>query len=297
MVGRGASARVHQVQLQKTNEIVAVKSFDASHFVVAHNELDVYRELCAIQNPFVAKFINTEEDAEHVHIVMQFCEGGDLFRRFERLREEMVEISEHVIFYMAELVHALDVMHTNCIVLNDLKTENVGIDADGHVCLIDFGLSSLHVTSDRQLHLLNGSSHSMPPEKAMHQGYGLPADMFALGCLLYEICTGCRPSAYYDSKTGGSELDPAVLRNVQDPYCDAMKVLTQHDPSARPSASEFKSHPLFYGVDWVKVAEKQVKPPWVPVVSDDHVLDPDAFDLQYVHKPDLGWFSAASSSV
>lgn len=297
MVGHGASAKVHQVQLCKTREVVAVKSFDANHFGAAQNELEVFQELSSISNPFVAKFIAAEEDEEHVHIMMQFCAGGDLFRRFECLRQQRVDISEHVVFYMAELVHALHIMHTNQIVLNDLKTENVALDEHGHVCLIDFGVSSLQVRHDCQLRQLNGSVHCIPPEKAQHQGYGAPADMFALGCLLYELCTGQRPSAYYENKKRGSQVDADVVQQLEDPYRDAIKVLTSDDPVQRPSAARFKSHELFRGVDWNKVANKEVKAPWTPNSCEEHALDPDAFDPAYVEKPDFSVFGSCRVSM
>lgn len=286
---------VHQLLVRKTKQIVAVKTFDADALHLAHNECNVYRKLKSTGNPFVAKFYGAEENACYFHLILQFCEGGDLFRRFERLREEQVDISGHVVFYMAELVCALELIHASHVVVNDLKTENVALDAEGHVCLIDFGLSAMNVTSPSQLTEVYGSAHSMAPEKVSGQGYGTPADMYALGCVLYEMCTGQRPCAYA-REGGGSKLDDVVLQNLPDVYRDAIKVLTLEDPDVRVTATQFKTNQLFYGVDWSKVATKQLKAPWTPCVDGDHfALDPDAFDPALLTKPDFNLFRLASS--
>lgn len=287
MVGRGASAVVHQVQLCKSNNIVAVKSFDADHFGLAANELCVYRSLAATKNPFVVEFYGAEEDIHNIHLVLQFCAGGDLFRRFERLRQDRVELGAHILFYMAELVCALEHVHDHNIVVNDLKSENVGLDADGHIRLIDFGLSVLDATS--LLYEMNGSEHCMPPEKVVGEGYGAPVDMFALGCLLYELCSGQRPLSYLTGR-GGSKLDPDVLATMGDEYRDAIHRLTEENPNQRLTATQFKQHALFKGVDWNKVAARQVDAPWTPTRCEYHTLDPDAFDSSQVEKPDLSMF-------
>ncbi len=67
-------------------------------------------------------------------------------------------------FYLCEIACALSFLHSMDIVYRDLKTENVMLDAEGHVKLIDFGLSKQLLTSDELTHTFCGTVEYMAPE-------------------------------------------------------------------------------------------------------------------------------------
>ena len=69
---------------------------------------------------------------------MDFLNGGELFYH---LRREQKFDEERIRYYAAEIILALECLHSNGIIYRDLKPENILLDSDGHVRLTDFGLS------------------------------------------------------------------------------------------------------------------------------------------------------------
>ena len=94
--------------------------------------------LAAVKHPFVVRMHYAFQTAQKLYMVMDFVQGGDFFtylRREGHLPEERVRI------YIAEIALALHHLHGCGIVYRDLKPENVLLDEEGHVKLVDFGLS------------------------------------------------------------------------------------------------------------------------------------------------------------
>jgi serine/threonine protein kinase len=84
----------------------------------------------------------TFQDLSNLYFVLEYVRGGELFslvRRYTRLPNENAK------FYAAEIVLAVEYLHTHNIAHRDLKPENVLIDATGHIKLADFGFSK-HIT-------------------------------------------------------------------------------------------------------------------------------------------------------
>ena len=80
---------------------------------------------------------------------MEYVHGGDLFFHIRKSKAFTLERTK---FYAAELVLAIEFMHQNGVIYRDLKPENVLIDSEGHIKIIDFGLSNfkeLRSSSDR----------------------------------------------------------------------------------------------------------------------------------------------------
>lgn len=96
--------------------------------------------------------------------------GGDLFHyiRKHKLKPKQIE------FLAAEIVLALEHLHSKGIIYRDLKPENIMLDKTGHIKLVDFGLSKL--IGEERAKTTCGSAEYMAPEILRRKGYGFGAD-------------------------------------------------------------------------------------------------------------------------
>ena len=147
VLGKGAYGKVFQVRKKKgqnQGELYALKSVNKSR--IASSQTDIRHTkaerdvLVKTDHPFVVKLYWAFETPKRLYLVQEFCRGGELFRRME---VERMMLEEHARFYLCEIVCAIEYLHSIDIIYRDLKTENVMLEQNGHVKLIDFGLSKL----------------------------------------------------------------------------------------------------------------------------------------------------------
>jgi len=118
--------------------------------------------------------------------------GGNLFFFMSHFPKQDLNINI-VKFYMAEIVVALDLIHSQNIMYRDLKPENILIDIDGHVKISDFGLSKQIRRRDEVSSTFCGSPEYLPPEMILGYDHSRTVDFYTLGCLLYEMLVGFPP--------------------------------------------------------------------------------------------------------
>ena len=121
--------------------------------------------------------------------------GGELF---SYLRSAGRFNNNATLFYAAEIVSALDYLHSLDVVYRDLKPENLLIDRDGHLKIIDFGFAKR--VTDRTWTLC-GTPEYLAPEIIQSKGHNKAVDWWALGILIYEMLAGYPP--FFDDNPFG----------------------------------------------------------------------------------------------
>lgn len=109
-------------------------------------KLDVLKDevkiLASLDHPNIVKYYETYESPNYLYLVMEYCEGGELFKRLtERPREEFTE--QKAARIMKSLFLAVNYLHNMGIAHRDIKPENVMYGSDERIKIIDFGLSKL----------------------------------------------------------------------------------------------------------------------------------------------------------
>ncbi len=214
LIGRGAMAEVYRAR-EDDGRVVALKLLEGA---VAHDERFRRRFLretelaTSLHDPHIVSTLASGEDGGRLFLAMEFVEGPDL-RRI--LREGGRLEPERAVGLVEQAAGALDVAHAAGLVHRDVKPGNilVGSDPDGeHVYVCDFGLAR-HVSSVSSLtgdRGFVGTIDYVPPEQIEGATVDARADVYSLGCVLYECLAGVRP---YDRD---SELS-VVFAHLNEP--------------------------------------------------------------------------------
>jgi len=206
-------------------------------------------------------------------------EGGELF--FHLQREKRFS-EDRVRFYGAEIVLALEHLHAAGIIYRDLKPENLLLTNEGHICMTDFGLckEGLFSPEDRT-ETFCGTPEYLAPEVLAGQGYGKAVDWWSFGSLLYEMLTGLPPFYSQDVQEMYRKIISDRLVFPDYVSMDARLLLEQlleRDPEKRLSDPNLiKRQSFFKTIDWEKLFNKAIKPPFLPDVksaADTSQIDP-----------------------
>ncbi len=165
LLGRGAFGRVRLVVHRATGEHLAMKTLSKRMLVQAKQVSGVLTEKAVLAaagegHPFVVKLHYAFQDAEQLHMVLDFCPGGDLY---DVLEAQTTLSLERAKLYAAEVALGLAHLHDAlAIIYRDLKPENILLDAKGHAKLTDFGLAVRHGSRKS----FAGSTEYIAPEVA-----------------------------------------------------------------------------------------------------------------------------------
>ncbi|TKA51975.1 hypothetical protein B0A53_05059 [Rhodotorula sp. CCFEE 5036] len=287
-IGQGSFGQVFRVRKRDTKRIYAMKVIRKSSLNTPEALAQVVTERTVLAKtndcPFLVGLKFSFQSAEELFLVMDYKGGGEVFQHLQRDGGRFGE--DKVRFYVAEIVLALDFLHSKNIVYRDLKPENCLLDGSGHVVLCDFGLSKVLDSADAKCRTLCGTTSFLAPEVLLDVGYSYPADWWSLGVLLFEMCFGWSPF-YAESRI--EEYERILQMEIKIPnkrgygpeVKDLLLKLLERDPEkrlgAKRGAAELQGHPFFASIDWAKLAVRRVSPPFKPVTHADDD-EPDYYD-------------------
>ena len=173
-------------------------------------------------------------------IEMEYADGGNLA---ETLAKKTVRIEEReIISIFSQIVSAIRHMHDNNVLHRDLKTANIFLTKENMVKVGDFGISKMLSTHRGGAHTVLGTPYYISPEMCEGKVYDEKSDIWALGCILYEM-------AALQKTFEGSNLPALVNKIMKGQFApirgnytplfkQLVRDLLQRDPEFRPSATE-----------------------------------------------------------
>ena len=230
LLGAGGMGEVYRARDQRLDRDVAIKMLrrdvTADRDQLARFEREA-RLLASLNHPNIAT-IHGVESTDGVHaIVMELVEGDTLAERLGSGRGARRLAVDEALNFAKQIADGLDAAHERGIVHRDLKPSNIKITPDGVVKVLDFGIAksvrSAHAmqTLDEELTVTRdgtrdgvviGTAAYMSPEQARGQAVDKRADIWAFGCVLYEMLTG---RVAFAGATG-SDTIAAVLQREPD---------------------------------------------------------------------------------
>ncbi|ESU36847.1 Kinase, NEK [Giardia duodenalis] len=259
IIGSGSFGKVHKVQSRTNGRIFACKEIDYAKMSEKEKKLLVHEvnTLKELSHENIVSYIDrfVERENAKMFIVMEYCENGDLARYIKRHKTDRRYIAEEKIWSVfVQLLHALNYCHslhkhddtgTHKVIHRDIKPGNVFLTRDGSIKLGDFGLCrSLGELSQAKTNV--GTPLYMAIEVLQKQSYTEKADIWSLGCVIYELCALQPPfvASNMDSlkakvKQGARPAIPAHYSSDLSAVIDSM---LNSNFNSRPSAAELLNH-------------------------------------------------------
>ncbi|KAL6485908.1 hypothetical protein MHYP_G00053000 [Metynnis hypsauchen] len=288
LLGKGTFGKVILVKERATGKYYAMKILKKDVIVakdeVAHT-LTENRVLQGSKHPFLTGLKHSFQTNDRLCFVMEYANGGELFFHLSRDR---VFSEERARFYGAEIVSALDYLHSEKkVVYRDLKLENLMLDKDGHIKITDFGLCKEGITEGATMKTFCGTPEYLAPEVLEDNDYGRAVDWWGLGVVMYEMMCGRLPFYNQDHEKLFELILMEEIRfpRTLSPEAKALLAgLLQKDPKQRlgggpEDAKEIMQHKFFSGIEWKDVYEKKLTPPFKPQVTSE--TDTRYFDVEF----------------
>ncbi|CAH0516578.1 unnamed protein product [Peronospora belbahrii] len=285
VLGQGGFGTVVLVQRHlNPDEYFAIKIIDKQSG--AESALKERRILSGVRHPFLTCLRFAFQTQTKLYLGMDYYKGGNLYLHMHSSKmDPNVSTSsgrrfsvERARFYAAELAIALSYLHAHGIIYRDLKPDNIMLDKTGNIRLVDFGISKqLRLEGEPGSHsysqagTLAGSPAYIAPEQLVTQKpqYGMEADWWSYGVLLYEMLTGSTP--FFDSnisqmykKIQTADVKYERYPPIDEDAIDLLKKLLVRDPAERVNIDGVRSHPFFASINWERLELKEVEPPFIP---------------------------------
>lgn len=192
-IGSGEFCDVFKAINRQTGTIVALKRLKICQILDGQSRFDCLREirlLRKLDHPNIIRLTESFYANNELFIVLEYANAGDLSKMLDYCRKKQTALTEKNVWnFFSQVCTGLSYMHGQRVMHRDLKPANILINRDGTIKLGDLGLSAiLSATSDNARSLV-GTPYYMAPERLSEQEYNFKADIWSLGCLLYELVT------------------------------------------------------------------------------------------------------------
>lgn len=270
-LGQGSYGKVLQVRKKDTGRVYAMKIIKKETLIrrqkVQHTKSEKAILIAANSHPFLVGLKYSFQSDDKLYLVLDYIAGGELFYHLQQARRFDEDRAR---FYAAEILLALEFLHEHGVIYRDLKPENVLLDMNGHIALTDFGLCKEGIGYSDMTSTFCGTPEYMAPEMLSKVPYGKAVDWWSFGTLLFEMLAGLPP--FYNKNS------PLMVKMIMEadikfpPFFseDAKSIcagLLMRDPAQRLGTNgveEVKAHSFFRAIDWEKVYNKEIEPPFKP---------------------------------
>ncbi len=223
-IGVGGMAEVYSAQDNVLGRLVAVKVMLPQYAADPSFTQRFKQEAAAaanLQSPYIVNVYDWGQDEGTYYIVMEFVRGSDLKTAINERgainQRKVAEIGSQVCQALS-VAHGLDIIH------RDIKPQNIMVQPDGNVKVMDFGIARAKNSVKTQTSSVLGTAHYISPEQAQGKDLTAASDIYSLGVVMYEACTGHLP---FD----GPDAVSVAMKQVNDLPAPPREINPDIDPS------------------------------------------------------------------
>lgn len=254
-IGEGSFGKAILVQSDTDGTKLVCKMVDVSS-ASAKETQDAVKEgklLAAFKHPYVVRYRESFIDTGWLCILMDYCEGGDLTKIIETAKKQRKPIPEdQVLRWMTQALLALKYIHDKHVLHRDLKSGNFFLSKASNLKMGDFGIAKVLSCTAACAKTQIGTPYYLSPEVCQEKPYTWPSDIWAMGCIFYELCERKVP---FDA-ANISGLVQKICRGptpmIGPGYSDFVRNLCSEmlnrNPNLRPSAETILQRPAIQDV-------------------------------------------------
>ena len=302
ILGEGSYSTVYLATDRQTLKEYAIKVLEKKHIIKEKKIKYVNIEKNTLnrltEHPGVVRLYYTFQDEASLYYVIDYCSGGELLGALKRTGTFDLECTR---FYAAQILDAVEYMHSRGVIHRDLKPENVLLDDHMHIKITDFGTAKMlpdprsakaedgmdrgvpqtgqaQASEDGRAPSFVGTAEYVSPELLTNKNSCKASDLWAFGCVIYQLLAGRPPFK------GGSEyltfqkivsLDYDFPAGFPPAARDLVERLLVLDPARRLTIEHIKNHEFFDGHPFGKLLWRSKAPrlqPYVPPVQEPHII-------------------------
>eukprot|EP00070_Physeter_catodon_P043177 XP_028350071.1 serine/threonine-protein kinase Nek1 isoform X4 [Physeter catodon] len=189
-IGEGSFGKAILVKSIEDGRQYVIKEINISSMSSKERE-ESRREVAVLANmkhPNIVQYRESFEENGSLYIVMDYCEGGDLFKRINAQKGILFQ-EDQILDWFVQICLALKHVHDRKILHRDIKSQNIFLTKDGTIQLGDFGIARVLNSTVELVRTCIGTPYYLSPEICENKPYNNKSDIWALGCVLYEMCT------------------------------------------------------------------------------------------------------------
>ena len=229
---------------------ISIKNLSQKDYNDLVKEVDI---ISGLDHPNIIKFYETYHDKYFFHIVMELCQGKEVF---DKIANHGYMPEKKVVNIIFKVLLAIAHCHSRGITHRDLKPENIlfeSLKPDAEIKLIDFGLSRKYA-KDEKMHTILGTPYYVAPE-VLKGEYDEKCDIWSIGAMTYLMLCGDPPftgssnnEIFKKIVKNDLKFNPYKWKNISDNAKDFVKLCLKKNASERPSASKAVEHKWFTNV-------------------------------------------------
>ncbi|MED6234750.1 Serine/threonine-protein kinase Nek8 [Ataeniobius toweri] len=249
VVGRGAFGIVHLCQRRSDGAFVILKEIPVEQMsrderLAAQNECQVLKLL---HHPNIIEYYENFLEDKALMIAMEYAPGGTLAEYIQKRCNSLLD-EDTILHFFVQILLALYHVHNKLILHRDLKTQNILLDKHQMIVKIgDFGISKILVSKSKAYTVV-GTPCYISPELCEGKPYNQKSDIWALGCVLYELASLKRAFEAANLPALVLKIMSGTFAPISDRYSPELRQLILNmlnlDPSKRPQLNEIMALPI-----------------------------------------------------